>query len=328
MNYDLDELSAMSRDWGPKSVADNYYDTHVLHKSMKARQMEYPGGENIRLQLMVAGDPNDETGGAQDFYDTWEFKNPNLFTAARFEPKMDVQLITVWDGEIAINGTSEVQYADLITNRQSAYTMIFADRMSRYLYGRGQGGVRINGIEDIFDNNSTFGKIDRTESNVFNAYNFHNNGTPRDLVRRLIGQAMTSITDGNTKPDIILTTSEVWDLCEDILKDFERYPNTAAAAAGFENMTYRGVPIVYDKNMPVRARNRHSMYLLNFDYWKWYICQGFNMARRPWQRMPNNAGQYEVLVTVGNTCSDNLRYLSAIHDINPYGTASDLRRAA
>lgn len=121
---------------------------------------------------------------------------------------MDVQLITVWDGEIAINGTSEVQYADLITNRQSAYTQIFADRMSRYLYGRGQGGVRINGIEDIFDNNSTFGKIDRSNSDVFNAYNFHNDGTARDLTRRLIGQAMTAVTDANTKPDIILTTSE------------------------------------------------------------------------------------------------------------------------
>lgn len=321
MNFDLNELSAMSRDWGPKSVADNYYDTHVLHKSMKARQMEYPGGENIRLQLMVAGDPNDETGRAMDFYGTWDFRNPELFTAARFEPKMDVQIITVWDHEIAINGTSEVQYADLIKNRQAAYTQIFADRMSRYLYGRGQGGVRINGLEDIFDNNSTFGKIDRSKTDIYNAFVF-NHTQKRNLTRRLIGQSMTSVTDGPTKPDIILTSSDIWDLCEDILKDFERYPNTLMAQAGFDNMTYRGVPIVYDKNMPVKTRDRHQMYFLNFDYWKWYICRGFNMARRPWRRMPNNAGQYEVLVTVGNTCSDNLRYQSMLDDLDPFTLAA------
>lgn len=306
----------MSRDWGPKSVADNYYDVHVLHKSMKARQMTYPGGENIRLQLMIAGDPDDLTGRAQDFYGSWEYQNPNLFDAAQFEPKMDVQIITVWDGEVAINGSSDVQYADLVTNRQAAYTKIFADRMSRYLYGRGAGGVRPNGLEDIFDNNSTFGKINRENTDIFNAYVFDAD-TVRAPSRKLLGTACTHVTDGNIKPDIILTTPDCWDASERFLDDLERYPNTMMVNAGFTNMTYRGIPIVYDKNMPTRGRTRHSMRILNFDYWRWYVHEQFNMVRHPWQRMPNNAGQYEVLITIGNTCSDNLRYLATIDDLNP-----------
>ena len=318
MFLNLGELSAFSRDWGPKSVADNYYDVHVLHKSMKARQMTYPGGENIRLQLMVAGDPHDETGRAQDFYGTWDYRNPDLFDAAQFEPKMDVQIITVWDGEVAINGSSDVQYANLVTNRQSAYTKIFADRMSRYLYGRGQGGVRINGLEDIYDNESTFGKIDRSETDIFNTYIFEaSDGTGRAISRRLLGQAATAITDGGIKPDLILTTPDVWDAVEAILDDQERYPNTMMVDAGFTNITYRGIPIVYDKNMPVKGRQNHSLRFLNFDYWRWYVHQGFNMARHEWMRMPNNAGQFEVIINIGNTCSDNLRYLSTLDDINP-----------
>lgn len=317
MFLNLGELSAMSRDWGPRSVADNYYDVHVLHKSMKARQVLYPGGENIRLQLMVAGDPTDQTGRAMDFYGTWQYQNPNLFDAAQFEPKMDVQVITVWDGEVAINGTSEVQYADLVMNRQAAYTKIFADRMSRYLYGRGLNGPQINGLGDLFDNSSTFGNIDRSSTEIFNAYVFDNDGTARALDRKLLGRACTAVTDGNIKPDLILTTPDVWDGVERILDDLERYPNTMMVNAGFTNMTYRGIPIVYDKNMPVRGRTRHSLRILNFDYWRWYIHQGFNMVRYDWQRMPNGAGQFEILITIGNTCSDNLRYESTIDDIDP-----------
>lgn len=318
MFLNLGELSAFSRDWGPKSVADNYYDMHVLHRSMKARQETYPGGEHIRLPLMVAGDPNDETGRAQDFYGTWDYRNPNLFDAAQFEPKMDVQIITIWDGEVAINGSSDVQYANLVVNRQSAYTKIFADRMSRYLYGRGAGSVRINGLEDIYDNGSTFGKIDRSGSDIFNAYvSEASDGVGRAVSKRLLTDAILKVTDGNIKPDIALTTTDVWGAVHNILTDQERYPNTMMAQAGFTNITYMGVPIVFDKNKPVKGRQNHSIRFLNFDYWRWYVHQGFNMARHEWQRMPNNAGQFEVIINIGNTCSDNLRYLSTLDDLNP-----------
>lgn len=313
----LAELTAFSKDWGPRSVADNYYDRHVLHKSMESRRETYPGGLHIRLPLMVAGDPHDRTGKAIGYTEGWNYENLQLFDSVQFEPKMDVQVVCIWDYEVALNGTAETQYADLIMQRQAAYTKIMADRTSRYLYGRGQGTNRINGLEDIFDNTGTFGKIDRADSTYYNAYVQTLTGTDaaRALTKWDASTMLTSVTDGPIRPDVILSTPGIWNSFESILTQEERRPNTLMAQAGFENITLRSVPITYDKNMPKMDTNGHNLFYLNFDFIKWYAHEQYNMRRYPWQRMPNNAGQFEVIINVGNVCSNNLRYLAALKNV-------------
>ena len=128
-----------------------------------------------------------------------------------------------------------------------------------------------------------------------------------------MSDVLTAITDGPTRHDVLLTTPAVWNTVENILTREERRPNTPMAQAGFKNMTYRSVPITYDKNMPKAGANDHSILYLNFDYWKLYKHDQFNMRRHPW--MPNNAGQFEVIINVGNTCSNNLRYWATLDKI-------------
>lgn len=313
----LGELTALSHNYSERMLNDTYYNKHVLLEAMRRTKKTYPGGLHIQVELGVAGDDTDQTGGAISPTGSWDYTNPELFDAATFLPKLEVQVIVVWDIEVSRNGTAETQYLDLIKERQAWYMKIMADRKSRYLYGRG-GAIRPNGLENIFDNTSEFGNIDRTDARAAGYRSFvfpSDDGNTRNITRRLLANAMTAVTDNNIRPDIGITTPGIRDDIELILTQAERFPNTALAQAGFDSVTYRGIPIVFDKEMPLPGANRHNFFWLNFDYLRDYCDERFNMQRHPWQRMPNNPGQYEVIINIGNVVSPNLRYLSKISDL-------------
>lgn len=327
----LGELEGFSKAYGDGMVTDNFFNTHALLKTMESTRKEYPGGPSIRVPLALRGDPLDQTGGAIPYTGGWDFTTPEFFDAAEFYPKMEFQIIVIWDFEVSLNGSAETQYADLLMERQKWYTKIMADRKSRYLYGRG-GDIKPNGLENIFDNESTFGNIDRTKTRVYNSYVFDAADTTGNLnvlsanvtarggmmTRRLLAQSITSVTDNAIRPDIGITTPDVKNQIEAVLSREERYPNQKMVDAGFDNISYHGVPIVWDKEMPLRS-NKHQLYWLNFDYIRDYMDSRFNMKRQPWARMPNNAGQFEVIVNIGNLGSNNLRYQAIIDNIDPYG---------
>ena len=316
MSLNLGELEGFTKDWGPKMVSDTFFNQHVLLKSMESVRKTYPGGDYIRVPLNVRGDRNDKTGRALGYTESFDFPKLEVGDVARFEPKMEVQVIVIWDYEVAKNGASDVQYADLVQNRISWYMKLMADRKSRYLYGRGGNTTRPNGLIDIFDNTAKFGQIDRTKAPTYRS--FHKTAdTPRGISRMLLTDSLIEVWDGAKKPDIGITTPKIWGKINSILQRDERYPNAAMAGAGFTNITFMGVPIVFDKERPVKAADRHSHDWLNFDHLSDYACEGFDMRRHPWTRMPQNTGQYQVIVNFGNLCSDNLRYQSRVDDLDP-----------
>lgn len=314
----LGELTALSYNHSDKMLNDTYYNQHVLLASMKRVRETYPGGLFIQKELGIAGDRNDQTGAAIAYTGGWDYTTPELFDAARFLPKIDVQVIVIWDIEVSRSGTSETQYLDLIKERQKWYTKIKADRKSRYLYGRSDA-VKPNGLADVFDNTQPFGEIDRTKDKAagYRSFVFHNNGTGRALTRKLLSNSLTKVTDNNIMPDIGITTPDMRDDVELMLADQERYSNTALANAGFENLEYRGIPIVFDKEQPIPGATRQNFYWLNFDYLQDKVDERYNNRRYPWMRMPNNPGQFEVIMEIGNVVSGNLRYLSMIQDLMP-----------
>ena len=312
----LGELTALSHNFSEKMLNDTYYNKHVLLEAMRRTKKTYPGGLHIQVELGVAGDRTDQTGGAIATTGSWDYTNPELFDAATFLPKLEVQVIVIWDIEVSRNGTAETQYLDLIKERQAWYMKIMADRKSRYLYGRG-GAIRPNGLENIFDNSTPFGNIDRTDERAagYRSFVFEPSGGNMHITRRLMANSLTAVTDNNIRPDLAITTPDIRDDIELILTDKERFPNTALAQAGFDSVTYRNIPIVFDKEMPLPGHNRHQFFWLNFDYLVDYADERFNMQRHPWQRMPNNPGQYEVIINIGNVVSPNLRYLSKIENL-------------
>ena len=95
------------------------------------------------------------------------------------------------------------------------------------------------------------------------------------ILRRMIG----ILGIANDKPTLILTTQVVWDAYESVLRADKRFEGNYSADAGFDILTFRGIPIAVDDNVPAGY-----MFFLNENYLGYYHATGFNFVSTPFKR--------------------------------------------
>ncbi len=313
----LTELQAFTFDHCSQMITDNIYHKHVMWMAAREHERTYPGGEHIRELLRVASDENDETGGAVDRTGAHEIKELPMHDAARFKPRYYVQTIPLWDADVADNGSSDVQYWSFVSARMSGYMASMKDRFSRHFYGRSGGGLQINGLSDIFENNTTFGQIDRSEHEWWRAQ-IDRSATARAATIELLADVYSKASDGDETPDLIMTSDQVWNRYERILDPRTRYnQNITLANMGVEHLSFRNRPILKDKNCDRDSSTRHKIYMLNWSHIFIRPHSAYNFKEYNWMRMPKFLGQYMMIVWFGNVTSNSLRRQGAIFDVDP-----------
>jgi len=85
--------------------------------------------------------------------------------------------------------------------------------------------------------------------------------------------AFNNVTIGNVSPNLIMTTQSIYESYEDTGTDLRRYASNAVADAGFVNITFKNVPIVFD-----RDATSGNMYMLNSKFLKWVTHAEADMA--------------------------------------------------
>ena len=95
------------------------------------------------------------------------------------------------------------------------------------------------------------------------------------ILRRMVGVLGVA----NDKPTLILTTQVVWDAYEAVLREDKRFEGNYSADAGFDVLTFRGIPIAVDDNVP-----DGYMFFLNENYLGYYHATGFNFVSTPFKR--------------------------------------------
>ena len=95
------------------------------------------------------------------------------------------------------------------------------------------------------------------------------------ILRKMIG----GLGIAGDKTTLILTTQVVWDAYETVLREDKRFEGNYSADAGFDVLTFRGIPIAVDDNVPAGY-----MYFMNEDYLGYYHASGFNFVSKPFER--------------------------------------------
>ena len=316
MAANIGELQAFTHDYADGIITDEVFHKHVGLMALKSTQRTYPGGTFVRTGLEISKDEAGQTGGAIEARGGFNMTEVEGHDAAQYRPRYYVQTIPLWDTDVADNGSSETQYWNYVSRRISLYMKFMKERFSRHLYSQGGGTLQINGLGDIFNNSSVFGNIDRSQYDWWRSF-IYSNTTARAGTTRQLATAISAASDGDIEPDIILTSTQMYDRYEEIIDPKERFPNTMLANAGFKNITYRGIPIVPDKNCDTDGDDRHKAYLLNFDHIFWTSHEQFNMKKRDWMVMPKNLGQFMVVIWFGNIMPNSLRRQAMISDIDP-----------
>ena len=97
-------------------------------------------------------------------------------------------------------------------------------------------------------------------------------------------------------------TSTVFQKFEQTRLPLERLSNTQTASAGFTNLTFKGVPIIFDQYVDTGV-----MYMCNTNYWNLVVDTATDFATTPFVTPTNQTVKVAFILWRGNQTTNNRR---------------------
>ncbi len=280
-------------------LTDNVFTARPLTYwlSEKGRIRTESGGTKIVEQLIYG---QNDTVKSYSGYETLSLTPQEGISAAEYDWKQ-------YGASIAISGIEEAKnngehaIIDLLeakimqaeeSMREGFNQMFFAD-------GTGNSGKNWNGLGNIIESGNTLGGIDSSAvGNEF--WRSYEENTAGALTLLQMATAYNSVSVGNDHPDLILTTQTLFEKYESLLQPQLRYTDTKTAEAGFQNLLFKGAPIMYDVHAPAG-----TMFFINSKYLKLVGHSDKWFAQTDFVRPENQDARFALIMCYGNLVCSN-----------------------
>jgi len=318
-NPDFDTIASTTLKNYRGVLADNLTSHQVLLQQLKEKGFirEDEGGTSI-VETLLYG--QNSTVKSYAGYDLLDVTPQTGITAAEFLWKHIAGSVVISGqeefenkGKSRIINLLEAKMTQLdISIRQVVNAMIFGD-------GTGNGGKDITGLDLAVEDGaawSTYGGIDSSlAANAFwrNQYiNFTGAGNTSfgtasgasvegmNVMRNLYN----SCSRGKTKPTLILTTQLLFEAYEKHGEGSKlETMSTKLLEMGFQNLLFKGTPIVWDEDVPSQV-----MVMLNSDFLKFVVGKGRNFITTPFVRPKDQEAKVaQVLLYANITLANRAR---------------------
>lgn len=277
----------------------------MLPRSRKGRVV-VPGGQSIRVNVRSA--LNDTAKYLQGNYEQAALTPQDNVTLAQYEFRQIIASITISNMELLQNQQSDTRIANLLDEKvDDAFTKArdFMSSNGIYSDGTAAGNNQITGLQAIVSTTGTLAQIARGtetywQSNSTTTGSFAVNGLKN------MATAYNTITRGSRRPDIVLTTPTVYEFYENNVVDAKRYTTSESADASFQAFLFKGVPMIFDRDVP-----SGKMYFLNSNVVYWVSMKGAEMAVTPFEPATVNGqlARVALIHIVGNLVSTEPRML-------------------
>src|SRR5436190_7338955 len=304
-NYGQLESSTLQR-WLNTYYSDNVFNGLPLFAWMNKNGRKKTGldGAYVIEPLMYG---KNTTNRWMTAYDSVDISAQDGLTAAQFNWKMLGGSVAMSEFEKAQNaGKSKI--IDLWDTKIEQEKISAQDKLNTDLYGdgTGDGNAAITGLAAMITTTGTYGNINRsTASNAF--WRAIIDSTASVLSENDMRTQYNNQSKNVTHPTIILTTQALYEKYESLLVPARRFVNDQMADLGFDNLTFHGVPIVYDD-----ACTSGTMFFLNDNYLGLRIL-GNNDFR--WTEVRNPITQFVdvmLVVFMGQLTTSNSRFQGAL----------------
>lgn len=319
-----DSLSAVTRDRFIPVLVDNIFNSNILtHKMLKNSEPAATGNKVLQpVEYAKTG-----SKGFYDGYDVLDTTPQELFTDASYDWVQCYASISYSGKEEAINSGSE-RVIDLISAKVKNAEKAIKDMFGSQLYSDASGsavtstytGASANGflgLEHIIKTGRTLGGINSSDypwwdaniatadSNSFATLA----GTGDDSIGREFREMYGACKVDNDVPDLIVTTQIVFDAYEESLSAQKRFgaSSQALADAGFQNLLFRGTPVVVDDHC-----NAGTAYFLNTKYMGFRHNSGRNFKFEGFQKPVNQDAAVAKILWLGALTVSNPRMLGKI----------------
>lgn len=300
INWDMVN-SLVERKSIPK-VVDNIFRSNWLQNKLWKASETLDGGSYIQQPLLFAEGPSGYWSGT----DTLNTSDVDIVKSAVFSWKFAFTSATVnLEDEIKVNGPQAL--AKLVTVKMQTQEKSGANLIGQGIYSDGTSNIKsITGLRAaVTGSGTTYGGISKT-TNAFWVSPI--DSTTTTLTEQVIQQRIGRVTEGVIKPNLIVTTQDIYDILWGLLGDAKRQVNTDAGRAGYTSLAVSGVEVVVDSHCPAGY-----MYILNTEFLHFYSHSQYRWKFVPFAT-PVNQPQLRssFMLWAGNMTCDNCRFQTAL----------------
>lgn len=298
-NVNFDEILSTTLSNHLPKLVDNVFSArplvHFLKQAGQIRTID--GGHNIVIPLLIG---KNSTAKPYEHYDTIDTSAQAGITAAEYPWKQYAATIAISGLEEAKNAGSE-RIIDLLEAKvmQAEETIIENfDEMFITSAGTGNSGKDWLGLAALVAQNSTaVGNIDPSSYTYWQSDIGTTMGT---LTVAKMSTAYNNVSVGADQPKMVLTTQALYEKYESLLQPNLRFADAKTADAGFQNLLFKGAPVLYDQYV-----QSGYMYFLNTKYIRLVGHKDNWFRPTPFVRPNNQDARYAQILCYGNLTVSN-----------------------
>lgn len=266
-NADFTEMVTTTLRNHPGLIADNVSNHNALYRQMKRKgKVKKSGGYEIVLPLDYQ---ENSTYQRYSGYDLLDISQSDVLTSAKYEWVQAAVNVTASGREMRMNNSKE-KIADLVKARMKNAMRTAANNMSTDMYSDGTATNQMGGLAHLIQSDptasSTVGGINQSTYSWWRNQikELDGTGTYADI-RADMNDLWLLTVRGNDKPDMIVSTHDLYSAYWEQLSDQQRYTKSDDADT-FENILFRGVPVFFDDDDTNFTTTGETMYFINTDY--------------------------------------------------------------
>ncbi len=284
-----------------RQLVDNVYDDvptlRILNQAGRKRMVD--GGISIVEHLVR----NKQTDGGfylgQDPLNTTQGENTTL---VEYRWQNMYEPIQVTRDDERQNSGSAHKLIDLVGTRINLAELGIKDRLGQALVTSVSGAnnliplstlVNTGTLGTIAGGTDTFWQATVTASGAFATQGL------TDMQTLFYALSSSSTLDN---PTHILTTRTVFQKFEQTRLPLERLQNTSTGSAGFVNLTFKGVPIIWDQYI-----DSGVLYMLNTNYWNLVVDSETDFVTTPFVQPTNQTVKVAFILWRGQQTTNNRR---------------------
>lgn len=251
----------------PNEISDNVTNNNALHNRLNKKggiKRTASGGYEIVRSLDYA---ENSTYQRYSGYDTLNIQASDVLSAAKYDWVQASISITASGRELRMNKGKE-RIVDLAKTRMKNAMRTAANNMSTDLYSNGALDNQMGGLNHIIQTAGT-GTVGGIDSSTYTFWQnkvkeLDGTGTYADI-RADMKDLWLLLVRGTDKPDLIVSTHDLYSAYWEALSDLQRYKNKDLPDT-FESVQFMSSDVVFDDNDDNFTTTGETMYFLNTDY--------------------------------------------------------------
>ena len=276
MALSIDEANTVSSKYYDKTLTQQVYERSPLFWKLKNnKKVVADGGTQIQfgIRYTTLGKAKAVNPREQITYEQKETR-----TGAVLDWKYYVsQAMIQWDERVKNSGKPQV--INLMADKAEEMREDMWNKFQTDLYDTSQDTKSFQALNTIVDSTTTYAGIAYTDAAEWAAN--EDSSTTKLVLYGTSGSfahMMNESTFGPDKPDLVITTRDLFNTFESLVEPQKRYENTEMAKVGFTNITYHGADVVADY-----ACTDEYMYGLCTKYFEFRYHPDYNFKTTKWQ---------------------------------------------